>query len=116
MCGVLACREDQLDCTRSGRHVPASVLFCDGVHDCSDGVDERDNCGQPAFYIYLTTMGNRKPETGNRETGKRIIQLKDWKTREWKTHHSRLWPSSKTAVNLIYAEMKRGRFVDSSTV
>jgi len=51
VCGVLACREDQLDCTRSGRHVPASVLFCDGVHDCSDGVDERDNCGQPAFYI-----------------------------------------------------------------
>jgi len=52
--GVLACREDQLYCASYERCMAASAIYCDGEDDCGDGVDEPDNCSEPACSLSLS--------------------------------------------------------------
>ena len=75
VCGVLACRsDDQLYCTRFGRCLPAAYYYCNGRDDCGDGVDEPDNCSQPAFYICIVDYEAE-------------LKTRDRKPRDWKTQH-----------------------------
>ena len=58
VCGVLACREDQLDCANLGRCVTAVWYYCNQYDSCGGGTDEPANCGQSAISLSLPRRQN----------------------------------------------------------